>query len=120
MTQQTVPADTGRTNAGPRRTRPEPTPYDVAAALLRELEQAIDTTLGSLLAAMEPPLPAAVLLAEAREHLEALYLGVDGVRLPPKEQQKRRELLGQKLEGLEDVLEALELATRTGRAAGGV
>lgn len=113
MTQQTVPADTGRANAGPRRARPEPTPDDVAAALLRGLEQAIDTTLGPLRAAVEP------LLAEAREHVAALYPGVDGTRLAPKEQQARRAQLGQSLERLEDVLEALELATRAGKAAGG-
>lgn len=119
MTQQTVPADTGRANAGPRRPRPEPTPDDVAAALLRGLEQAIDTALGPLLSALEPPLSTALLLAEAREHLEALYPGKDGVRLAPKEQQARRAKLGQTLERLEDVLEALELATRAGKATGG-
>jgi hypothetical protein len=78
-----------------------------AVALFEHLEKRIDSELGSLRAGVEP------LLGQVREELAVLYPGPEGTLLSPKEQGARREKLGQILNELEDILEALQLAART-------
>ncbi|MDC0713593.1 hypothetical protein POL68_34325 [Stigmatella sp. ncwal1] len=80
---------------------------------LGRLEQIIRSELGALGAGVEP------LLSEVRAGLAALYPEPGGIRLAPKEQDARHQKLLQTLDGLEDVLEALQLAARTGRSEAG-
>ncbi|WNG17725.1 hypothetical protein [Cystobacter fuscus] len=80
-----------------------------ARAQLVQLEQAIRAELGSLDAAVEP------LLVQVRSDVNALYPESGGTRLAPKEQESRQEKLLGALNELEDVLEALQLAVRSGR-----
>jgi hypothetical protein len=80
---------------------------------LGRLEQLIQSELGSLGAGVEP------LLGEVRAGLAALYPAPGATRLPPKEQEAQHAKLLQTLDGLEDVLEALQLAVRTGRSGTG-
>jgi hypothetical protein len=77
---------------------------------LGRLEQAIHAELGTLSAGVEP------LLNEVRAGVAALYPEPGGTRLAPKEHEARHEQLLQSLDGLEDVLEALQLAARPGRS----
>jgi hypothetical protein len=79
----------------------------VSEALAR-LEQAIALRLGSLQGGVEP------LLQEAREHCAVLAPAPGGQRPPPKEQQERHKQLAGVLDQMEDVLEALYLAVRSG------
>lgn len=81
-----------------------------ARAQLGHFEQAIRVELGALGAAVEP------LLAEVRSDVNALYPDSGGTRLAPKEQEGRQEKLLGVLNELEDVLEALQLAVRSGRS----
>lgn len=80
-------------------------------AQLRRLEQAIHSELKSLSSGIQP------LLDEARGAVAALFPEAGGTRLAPKEHQARHEKLLQTLDGLEDVLEALQLAARSGQPA---
>ena len=80
-------------------------------AELRSLEQAIHSELKSLAAGAAP------LMDEVRAGVVALYPDAGGTRLAPKEYQARHETLLQSLDSLEDVLEALQLAVRSGRPA---
>lgn len=80
-----------------------------ARAQLGQLEQAIRAELGTLDAAVEP------LLAAVRADVNALHPESGGTRLAPKEQESRQEKLLGALNELEDVLEALQLAVRSGR-----
>jgi hypothetical protein len=77
---------------------------------LGRLEQSIHSELGPLGAGVEP------LLAEVRAGVAALYPEAGGTRLAPKEHEARHAQLLQSLDGLEDVLEALQLAARSGRS----
>jgi hypothetical protein len=72
------------------------------------LEQAISLRLGSLRVGVQP------LLHEAREHCSVLAPTVGGLRPAPKEQQERQTKLAEILDQMEDVLEALHLAVRSG------
>ncbi|HZI16419.1 MAG TPA: hypothetical protein VE153_39000 [Myxococcus sp.] len=76
---------------------------------LVHLEHAIQAELGALRAGVEP------LLSEVRAAVAALYPEAGGTRLAPKEHEARHEKLLESLDGLEDVLEALQLAARAGR-----
>jgi hypothetical protein len=76
---------------------------------LGHLEQAVRAELGALSAAVEP------LLGEVRSDVNALYPESGGTRLAPKEQERRQDKLLGSLNELEDVLEALQLAVRSGR-----
>lgn len=78
--------------------------------VLGRLEKAIHSELGTLSAGVEP------LLDEVREGVAALFPEAGGTRLPPKEHEARAARLLKSLDGLEDVLEALQLAARTGRS----
>lgn len=80
---------------------------------LGRLEKAIHSELGALRAGAEP------LLAEVRAGVVALFPEAGGTRLPPQEQEARQEKLLQSLDGLEEVLEALQLAVRSGRSEAG-
>jgi hypothetical protein len=80
-------------------------------AQLGRLEQDIHSELKSLGAGVEP------LLNEAREGVAALFPESGGTRLAPKEYEARHEKLLETLDGLEDVLEALQLAARSGHPA---
>jgi hypothetical protein len=77
---------------------------------LARLEQAIQSELGSLSAGVEP------LLEEVRAGVAALFPEAGGTRLAPKEHEAQHEKLLQSLDGLEEVLEALQLAARSGRS----
>ncbi len=77
---------------------------------LERLEQAIHSELGSLSEGVKP------LLAEVRGGVSALFPEAGGTRLAPKEHEARHEKLLQSLDSLEEVLEALQLAVRTGRS----
>jgi hypothetical protein len=76
---------------------------------LGRLEQAIQSELGSLRAGVEP------LLEEVRAGVAALFPEAGGTRLAPKEHEAQHAQLLQSLDGLEDVLEALQLAARSSR-----
>ena len=93
------------------------TPPVGARPQLAHLEQAIRAELGGLSGAVEP------LLDEVRADVHALFPEAGGTRLAPKEHEDRQEKLLGGLNELEDVLEALQLAVRSGRsgsaAAGG-
>jgi hypothetical protein len=80
-------------------------------AVLGRLEQVIQSELTSLAAGARP------LLGEVRAGVSALYPEAGATRLAPKEHQARHEKLLQSLDGLEDVLEALQLAAHSGRSA---
>ncbi|OJH40314.1 hypothetical protein [Cystobacter ferrugineus] len=80
-----------------------------ARSQLGHLEQAIRTELGALHTAVEP------LLVEVRADVNALHPESGGTRLAPKEQESRQDKLLGVLNELEDVLEALQLAVRSGR-----
>jgi hypothetical protein len=77
---------------------------------LGRLEQVIHSELGALSAGVEP------LLEEVRSGVAALFPEPGGTRLAPKEHEARHEKLLQSLDGLEDVLEALQLAARSDRS----
>ncbi|SEL89478.1 hypothetical protein SAMN05444354_109212 [Stigmatella aurantiaca] len=79
---------------------------------LGRLEQLIRSELGPLQAGVEP------LLGEVRAGVAALYPEAGATRLSPKEHQAQHAKLLQTLDGLEEVLEALQLAARTGRGKG--
>jgi hypothetical protein len=78
-------------------------------AELRRLEQLIHSELKSLDVGAQP------LLDEVREGVSALYPEAGGTRLAPAEHQGRHAKLLKSLDALEDVLEALQLAARSGR-----
>jgi hypothetical protein len=80
-----------------------------ARARLRQLEQVIHSELGALEEGVAP------LLEEVRAGVAALFPEAGGTRLAPKEHEARRASLLESLDGLEDVLEALQLAARAGR-----
>jgi hypothetical protein len=80
---------------------------------LVHLEHAIQAELGALSVGVEP------LLSDVRAAVAALYPEAGGTRLAPKEHEARHEKLLESLDGLEDVLEALQLAARAGRPVGG-
>jgi hypothetical protein len=84
----------------------DPAPLKTAPALLERLERLIDTELGPLRAGVEP------LLTELRQGLAALHPGPGGQQLAPQQQQEQRTRLGQVLDTLEDILEALQRAAR--------
>ena len=77
---------------------------------LGRLERVIHSELGSLSAGVEP------LLEEVRAGVAALFPEAGGTRLAPKEHEAQHEKLLQSLDGLEEVLEALQLAARSGRS----
>lgn len=77
---------------------------------LGRLEQAIHSELKSLSAGVEP------LLGEVRSGVAALFPEPGGTRLAPKDHEARHEQLLGSLDELEDVLEALQLAARSGRS----
>ncbi|WP_375765059.1 hypothetical protein NR798_25420 [Archangium gephyra] len=81
-----------------------------ARSQLGRLEKIIHSELGGLSAGVEP------LLAEVRAGVAALFPEAGGTRLAPKEHEARHEKLLQSLDELEDVLEALQLAARSGRS----
>ncbi len=91
-------------------TRPEP---PGARAQLSHLEKLIRNELKGLSRGVEP------LLDEVRSGVFALHPEPGGTRLAPLEQEARQEKLLESLDGLEEVLEALQLAARPGRPAGG-
>jgi len=78
--------------------------------LLARLEKSVHAELGALTPGAEP------LLAEVREGLAVLFPEPGGTRLAPKEQEARHEKLLKSLDGLEEVLEALQLGARAGRS----
>ncbi|HEX8436650.1 hypothetical protein [Archangium sp.] len=84
---------------------------------LERLQKAIHSELGTLSAGAEP------LLDEVRTGVAALFPEAGGTRLAPKEHEARHEELLKSLDGLEDVLEALQMAARgrsvTSAARGG-
>jgi hypothetical protein len=80
---------------------------------LGRLEQAIHSELGSLSTGVAP------LLDEVRVGVAALFPEPGGTRLAPKEHEAQHEKLLQSLDGLEEVLEALQLAARSGRSGAG-
>ena len=86
------------------------TPPGGGRAQLGHFEQAIRAELGALDAAVEP------LLVTVRSDVNALFPESGGTRLAPKEQESRQEKLLGALNELEDVLEALQLAVRSGRS----
>jgi hypothetical protein len=77
------------------------------------LEKAIHSELGALGAGVKP------LLNEVREGVTALFPAPGGTRLAPKEHEARHGKLLESLDGLEEVLEALQLAARSGRPGTG-
>jgi len=77
---------------------------------LGQLEHAIHSELGALGEGVKP------LLDEVREGVAALFPEPGGTRLAPKEHEGRHEKLLQSLDSLEEVLEALQLAVRSGRS----
>lgn len=113
MREPNVPEDTGRAPASTQDASqgPELMLEGTAARLLERLERTLDAELGPLRAGAEP------LLDEVRQGLAALCPAEGGMLLPPKEQQTRRARLGETLNELEDVLEALQLAARSGANA---
>jgi hypothetical protein len=76
---------------------------------LERLEQAIHSELGALSQGVKP------LLDEVRGGVAALFPEPGGTRLAPKEHEARHEKLLGSLDSLEEVLEALQLAARSGR-----
>lgn len=85
--------------------------FQVPQVRLGRLEQVIHSELGSLSAGVAP------LLDEVRAGVAALFPEPGGTRLAPKEHEARHEKLLQSLDGLEEVLEALQLAARSDRSA---
>jgi len=81
--------------------------------VLARLEKLIHAELGALTAGAEP------LLDEVRAGVAALFPEPGGTRLAPKEQEARHEKLLQSMDGLEAVLEALQLGARAGRSGAG-
>lgn len=77
-----------------------------AKVQLGRLEQVLHAQLGPLSAGVAP------LLEEVRAGVAALYPEPGGTRLAPKEQEARQARLLETLDGLEDVVEALQLAAR--------
>jgi hypothetical protein len=77
---------------------------------LGRLEKAVHSELGSLSAGAEP------LLADVRSGVAVLFPEAGGTRLSPKEHDARHEKLLESMDELEDVLEALQLAARSGRS----
>ncbi|WNG58157.1 hypothetical protein F0U59_27975 [Archangium gephyra] len=84
-----------------------------ARTQLGRLEKLIQSELGGLSAGVEP------LLGEVRAGVAALFPEPGGTRLAPKEHEARHEKLLQSLDELEDVVEALQLAARSGRSKAG-
>ena len=82
-------------------------------AQLARLEQIIQSELGRLSAGVVP------LLDEVRAGVVALDPEPGGTRLAPAEHEARHAKLLESLDGLEEVLEALQLAARSGRPAAG-
>jgi hypothetical protein len=80
---------------------------------LGRLEKAIHSELGALRGGVEP------LMGEVRAGVAALFPEPGGTRLAPKEHEARHAKLLESLDGLEDVLEALQLAARAGRSSVG-
>jgi hypothetical protein len=81
---------------------------------LAQLERSIRAELGGLTAAVEP------LLDRVRQDVNALFPEAGGTRLAPKEQESRQDTLLGSLNELEDMLEALQLAVRSGRSRSAV
>jgi len=81
-----------------------------ARTQLGRLEKSIQAELRGLSVGVEP------LLAEVRAGVAALFPEAGGTRLAPKEHEARHEQLLKSLDELEDVLEALQLAARSGRS----
>jgi hypothetical protein len=77
---------------------------------LARLEKAVHSELKSLVVGVEP------LLGEVRAGVAALYPEAGDTRLAPKEHEARHAQLLGSLDELEDVLEALQLAARSGRS----
>ncbi|HZH78390.1 MAG TPA: hypothetical protein VEY88_20345 [Archangium sp.] len=77
---------------------------------LGRLEHIIHSELGSLSAGVAP------LLEQVRAGVAALFPEAGGTRLAPKEHEAQHEKLLQSMEELEEVLEALQLAARSGRS----
>lgn len=84
-----------------------------ARAQLARLEQLIHTELGRLSAGVGP------LLDEVRAGVGAIEPEAGGTRLAPAEHEARHARLLESLDGLEEVLEALQLAARSGRPTAG-
>ena len=80
-----------------------------ARTQLMRLERIVHAELGGLSAGAEP------LLAEVRAGVAALFPEAGGTRLSPKEHEARHAQLLASMDELEDVLEALQLAARSGR-----
>ncbi len=93
-------AQTTRGSPGPR-------------AQLARLEQLIQSELGRLSAGVGP------LLDEVRSGVAAVEPEAGGTRLAPAEHEARHAKLLESLDGLEEVLEALQLAARSGRPSRG-
>jgi len=89
----------------------KPTGLDSPKGALHSLERALESELKSLSAGAAP------LLEEVRAGVGVLFPDAGGTRLAPTEQQARQEALLKSLQGLEEVLEALQLAARAGRPA---
>ena len=86
-----------------------------ARAQLAHLEKTVRAELKALSRGVEP------LMDEVRSGVFALYPEPGGTRLAPLEQEAQAGKLLESLDGLEEVLEALQLAARSGRpAASGV
>ncbi|MCY1075141.1 hypothetical protein [Archangium lansingense] len=113
MKEATVTADNGRAPRGVQESRgvagPRPTPSEGVSVgpelLLRRLALAIESELPPRLREGVDPL-----LTEVRQGVAALYPGPDRAPLTPKKRQEEREQLGQTLDTLEEVLEALQVA----------
>ncbi|WP_224360592.1 hypothetical protein [Hyalangium versicolor] len=82
-------------------------------AQLGRFEQFVRSELGPLVAGAEP------LLTDVREGIAAIFPEAGGTRLAPKEHEARHEKLVASMDELEDVLEALQLAARSGHSAAG-
>lgn len=80
---------------------------------LTRLEQLIQAELGRLSVGVGP------LLDEVRAGVSALEPEAGATRLAPAEHEARHAKLLESLDGLEEVLEALQLAARSGRPAAG-
>lgn len=80
-----------------------------ARAQLARLEQLIHAELGRLSAGVMP------LLDEVRAGVAAVEPEAGGTRLAPAEHEERLARLLESMDGMEDVLEALQLAVRSGR-----
>jgi hypothetical protein len=80
-------------------------------AQLARMEQLIQSELGRLSVGVGP------LLDEVRAGVAALEPEAGATRLAPAEHEARHAKLLESLDGLEEVLEALQLAARSGRPA---